>query len=576
MGRWLLFILPFLIHNTVSAQSLNLYADTLHKPFIYGVASGDPTTNAVIIWSAVEEANPTASDTLLWQLSTDSVFGTGALSGQIITDSSKAFTAKTDVTGLQPGTRYYYRFQSGNRYSALGITYTAPTSAGDSVSMALVSCSSLFSGYFNAYRRMAEKKELRAIIHVGDYIYDFVDPDEQIRVPANTPSSLASKNDWRNQHRLYLQDPDLREARRVLPFIYTWDNHDLERNSPLRGAQAFAEFAPVRFPDNDPIRIWRKIAYGGLLDIFMIDMNIYGGKDTFPSGTKKAVNDAQFNWLLNGLDSSGAIWKVIGSEKMFSAWDLKQYASFLPGSGLDGTWSGYTESRDSLLAFVERKNINNLVVGSGDLHMSIWSDLTRNPFDTAVYNGTTGAGGLGVEVMGTSISRGNLDESGVGKNLAPMFYKLSYDANPQQQYLNLFDHGYTVLTFTKDSMTSKAYLNPILSVSGSDTLESFRTVLTNTNHWKREKAFTAITDPKDIAGFSLYPNPAKTAINIASVASEQNPALGTLTDMQGKVLWTSRIDKNFFSLSLSNINAGVYLFRLENKNGSAVKKFIKQ
>ncbi len=424
---------------------------------------------------------------------------------------------------------------------------------------------------------MAEKSNLRAIVHVGDYIYDFVDQQEAVRVPANVLNALMkSVDDWRGRHKLYLLDPDLREARRVLPFIYTWDNHDLERSAPLNGAKAFAEFAPVRFPDNDPVRIWRKIEYGELLDIFMVDMNTQGGKDSFPSGTKKVFKDEQFSWLVNGLDSSAALWKFIGSEKMFSSWDLKQYTSFLPGSGLSGTWNGYPESRGSLLAFVERKEINNLVIGSGDLHISIWSDLSRNPFDTSIFDGKTGQGGLGVEVMGTSISRGNLDESGVGKNLAPMFYKLSYDANPQQQYLNLFDHGYTVLTFNKDSMTSKAYLNPILSVSAIDTLEYTGTVITNTNHWKRTKTYTAITDPKDIAGFSLYPNPAKTAINIASVANAQNPALGILTDMQGKILWSATIDKNFFSLPLTNINAGVYLFRLENKDGSAVKKFIKQ
>ncbi len=150
MHRWLIILLPLLFCKTASAQSLNLSGDTLHRPFIYGVASGDPTTNAVVIWSAVDEADPTASDTLYWQVSTDSTFTTSPLSGQFITDSAKAFTAKVDVTGLQPGTRYYYRFQSGNQYSALGITYTAPASVNDSVSMALISCSSLFSGYFNA------------------------------------------------------------------------------------------------------------------------------------------------------------------------------------------------------------------------------------------------------------------------------------------------------------------------------------------------------------------------------------------------------------------------------------------
>lgn len=531
--RLILFII-FLTATTAQSQSLNLFADTLHAPFIYGVASGDPTSDGVLIWTATNPADTLHGRTINWLVSTDSLFTTTAVSGSYLLDSSLGYTATIDVQGLQPGTRYYYRFAMQGNNSVTGITYTAPTGSPDSIPLALVSCSSLFSGYFNAYRQLA-RLPLKALIHVGDYIYDFVDQNELVRLPQGAFQVLGDNvtEDWRNRHRLYLTDPDLREARRMYPWICTWDNHDVVRSNPAKSSRAYREFVPFRQDPSDSIRIWRKISYGQLLDIFMIDININNVNDTFPSGSIKAMNDTQFNWLKAGLKNSTATWKLIGSEKLFAQWDLQGFT--LPGSGLGKTWNGYPQSRDSLLIHLRDNQINNVVILSGDFHMNIWSDIALNPFDSTAYNGATGAGSLAIEMMGTSLTRGNLDESGVSILLQNGLQTASMQLNPHQRYLNLFDHGFNAFTLRADSLIARSYLCPILTKTDSISTEAVWVCKAGQNHWQRPATTTGINAPAQATSLQVYPNPSTTGIftiNTTGITSNVNVSVYSLAGQQ--------------------------------------------
>ena len=112
-----------------------------------------------------------------------------------------------------------------------------------------MSCSSIFSGYFNAYRRIAERNDIDLVVHLGDYIYDFVDADEQVRVPVPAPVDPQTLAEWRERHSYYLLDPDLRAARQMQPWAVIWDNHDTDGDSPQHTAdamQAFLEYVPMR------------------------------------------------------------------------------------------------------------------------------------------------------------------------------------------------------------------------------------------------------------------------------------------------------------------------------------------
>jgi alkaline phosphatase D len=568
-------VFAFLTALEVQCQPINLSPDT-HVPFVYGVASGDPSSSSVIIWTATEPNPQFHGAVATWKLAKDSLLANVVQSGNATLDSNSGYTIKQEVSLLQADTRYFYSFSINGSNSTTGITRTAPSAGSNGLSFALVSCSSLFSGYFNGYRQIASMKNLNGLIHVGDYIYDFVDAEERVRIPQPEPPDPDdnSVEDWRNRHRLYLQDPDLREAKRVMPWIHTWDNHDVLRNNPGASSKAFREFVPFKEDAQDTLKIWRSIRYGNLLDIMMIDINVEARKDSFLSGNKAVMTNVQFNWLKNELKNSTATWKFIGSEKLFSPWNLQGIA--LPGGGLGGTWNGFTESRDSLLSHIQKNNIKNTVVLSGDLHMNLWSDLAIDPLNPQLYEKATGNGGLGMEIMGTSISRGNVDESGISATLKNFLHNNSLSLNPHQQYINLYDHGFNVISINNDSLVAHSYLCPILTNTNTITLEASRTAFVNENHWKRA-APSAVSEIKLSNKIPLYPNPSNNGFFTVDLSSMQSPSEVLVVDASGKVV----LPRTTFFIGKHQLNSmplavGIYFVGVESAGQRFIERIVVQ
>lgn len=146
------------------------------------MASGDPLPDAVIIWTRITptaEAAPGsgvgAAVTLNWQVATDEGFASVVASGSVAASAESDHTAKVDVTGLDSSTTYWYRFTAGSAVSPVGRTRTAPSNSADldRLRFGVVSCSNWEAGYFGAYRHLAFREDLDAIIHLGDYIYEY-------------------------------------------------------------------------------------------------------------------------------------------------------------------------------------------------------------------------------------------------------------------------------------------------------------------------------------------------------------------------------------------------------------------
>ena len=553
-------------------DSIRMWPDSSHAPFIFGLTSGDPTDTSVIIWTAIPYDTTQATHTLYWQLAADSTFTTILQADSISINNSTAYAAKVDVQGLQAFTRYCYRFSEGSSYSAIGYTQTAPDSAhsADSLSFALVSCSSLYSGFFNAYRQIAENPGINAIIHVGDWIYDFIDPQERVRLPQPEPVEPVSLAQWRDRYRLYLLDPDLREARRHKPWIQVWDNHDVNKNNDSSiniCTRAYWEFSPVRRPSTtDSLRIWRKVPYGPLADIMIIDDWVFAGDDTFPDGRKKMLPDEQYQWIINQMDSSKAIWKLVPMSKLFSHWELGPFTNSLPGSGLTHEWEGYPECRDSLLSNIQTQHINNSVFLSGDLHIYNIDDLALNPFDSTQYDGATGAGGLGVEVNGISVSRGNFDESGI---TAQGLEGASMNLNPQQRYLNLYDNGYAILTFNKDSLIARMMICPILAVTDSQRTGATLYCRTNDNHWLRfdtlPNGIKPISADNPIAAF---PNPSLDGRwQLRADPSFIGAAISVVSD-EGQLVYTTTVSGAKTPINMTDVPGGVYFLSVTGPTGT--------
>lgn len=599
------FLISCLIGTTLFAQlPANIYTDAAYAPFLYGVASFDPTDNQVIIWTHITPDNSAqTSIALTWEVAADSSFLNVVQSGTIVTDSTKDWTASVDVSNLNAYTTYYYRFQAPNgNYTRKGRTRTAPAASGVSnvshLRMAVASCSSVFSGFFNSYQQIAQRLDLDVVLHLGDYIYDFVDPDEEIRVPQAYPSSPTNKQEWRERHQYYLMDPDLRLARQMHPWIVIWDNHDTDYNGNLTEAEesraAFLEYVPMRLvTPTDTKKIYRKFSYGNLVDIFMVDILLYRNIDNLPSGDPSILGDLQYNWLTTELQNSTAKWKLVGNQKMMCGWSVANIPTFFPvtignGSVLDTkSWDGFDAARDRLLDFIENNNIDNVMVLSGDAHVSMASDLHQAPTGSG-YNSNTGNGSVAVEFLPTSITRGNFDEMGYPGWVVTAVEGYMASANPNQVFSNIVDHGYGILDLKSDSAIAEFWYMDILNATTNQTFETGLLLKDSENHWHRTN-MSSPTDSKDYSQtltsnktiqtadrdpqLMVFPNPSDGQFSITFELKKTEALSIDVVEVATGKLIKSVLKRSFeanekqkLAIDLRNLPAGSYYLRLKGES----------
>lgn len=583
--------------QVVSAQMTlpdRMFADTAYAPFYLGVASGSPTSNSVQIWTHVTPVAITDTIDVDWEVATDSAFANVVASGITSTNSAIDFTVNVSVSGLSAYTKYFYRFAVDNTESQIGRTLTAPTGASNQLRLAVMSCSSIFSGYFNAYARLGERTDIDVILHLGDHIYDFVDQDEQVRVPTPLLPNPGNLEEYRQQYRYYLLDPDFRLARQMHPWIVIWDNHDIEGdlgNNFNGSIQAFYEYVPVSIQDaTEPEKIYKKHSYGDLLDIFMIDTDVYREKDTLPDGSSSTLGTEQRNWLFTELSQSTATWKVIGNQKLFST------LSVLPGLGNLSKWDDYEEERALILDYIDQQNIDNTIVVSGDAHMAFFVDLTTDPDGSAnIYEPSTGNGAVGIEMLGGSISRGNLDEAtGLTGSNANSIEQGALSLNPNYIFIDMVNHGYGLLDIKPDSTCGEFYFSEILSQSNVETFGGGVVSYAGENHWRRvvydeplEIRNLQVNDTSDtpdtVIGsqnvlltedapeMQVIPNPNTGVFDLNMVNLTQEPTKISIIDLSGKLLEEKPIEilskkEQRTSIDLSEYATGVYILRLDNGN----------
>lgn len=565
-----------------------MYADSAHAPFYLGVASGDPMADRVIIWTHITTANNT--ETVFWQVATDNNFSQIIASGDTTTDASKDFTVKVDVTDLQANTTYFYRFYNAqNNYSAIGRTKTAPTGDIDELKFAIGSCSSIYSAYFNAYRKIAQRDDLNLVIHLGDYVYDFVDEDEEIRVPDPYPTQPTNLTDWRSLHKYYLLDPDFRLAKQQHPFAIIWDNHDFSASTGLSGQQAFMEFTPTR-QVNDTVfnRIYRKLTYSDLADIILIDAMQFRDQDVIAAGENSMLGIQQYNWFIETLTTSTAQWKVVGNQKNFTRWAVPPLSEVVgnPEGLLNSkSWDGFLLERKNIVETIRDSSINNVIFISGDMHVSIAAEVAIDPNDSINYNKETGDGSYAVEFMPTSIGRGNFDERGFSGPLLNIVYDVSNTFNPHHRYIDIIEHGYGILHLKKDSSIAQFWYQDILSVNEIETLGKQMTVMNNENKWKRyPNDNTSVKDIfKNKQQVKIFPNPVKDKLNIEIANEIKEPLKVSVFSLAGIWHGTLVIDnkqlpfeKNTTTISTEHLKKGVYILSIEGKDFYSGSMFLMQ
>jgi alkaline phosphatase D len=445
--------------------------------FRHGVASGDPLADRVVLWTRVTV--PGTSATVAWRLARDPALSRVVARGEAPTGASRDFTLKLDVTGLDPGTTYYYRFEAAGARSPVGRTRTLPAAAVSRVRLGVVSCSNYPFGYFNAYAALARRADLDAVVHLGDYVYEYAnaqygDGAKLGRVPAPDREMVALA-DYRERHAQYKADPDSLELHRQHPFIVVWDDHELTNNAWRGGAQnhnpdrgegdwvvrrqaavrAFFEWMPIR-EDRTALSplIYRTLRFGDLADLILLDTRLVGRDEqaaarddvaAIEAPERSLLGVAQEGWLHGELAESvraGTRWQILGQQVMFAP----QSAPGRPTTNPD-SWDGYRAARERVYDMVERLKVTNLAVLTGDVHSSWAYDLPRRPYDG--FDSATGRGSLGVEFAGTSVtSPSNLGSGPDGeKQLAAI-----RAARPHLHYADGRYRGYVVVDLTRERL----------------------------------------------------------------------------------------------------------------------------
>jgi alkaline phosphatase D len=438
-------------------------------PFAHGVASGDPLPDAVMLWTRVAGASEVA-----WEIATDPALSQIVNSGSAPTSPERDFTVKVDVRGLEPGRTYYYRFRVPAGESRVARTRTAPAGPVPRARFGVAACSSYAQGYFHAYRALAERADLDAVIHLGDYIYESGVGQYGSARMHDPPREALSLTDYRARHAQYKRDPHLQEAHRQHPFITVWDDHESANNSWKDGAEnhqpmtegawadrkaaaqrAYAEWMPIR-EQPEPGRIWRSLAWGDLADLIMLDTRLWARTESNPMilGAPPAeepgrtlLGDDQATWLEERIRGSRARWKLIGQQVMV--------ANLIVAKGLIvnlDQWHGYPASRRRLLEFLRATNARDVVVLTGDIHSSWANELVIDPSDPAQYDPATGHGALAVEMVTPGITSPGLPPAYLGAvNDARPF-------NPHVRWFDLMRQGYMVLDVTPERAQAAWFL----------------------------------------------------------------------------------------------------------------------
>ncbi|MEM8981643.1 MAG: alkaline phosphatase D family protein [Pseudomonadota bacterium] len=260
--------------------------------FAHGVASGDPLADRVVLWSRVSGYSAPVAVTVT--VARDASLRDVVRRYETTTDASRDYTVKIDAIGLEPGQRYYYGFATADARSATGRTKTLSIDDAPTVKLAVVSCANYPAGFFNVYRTIGNDNSLDAIVHLGDYLYEY--PADgyassraaqfgRLSAPLQEVVALA---DYRQRHAQYKRDPDLQYAHAQLPFIAIWDDHEITNDAWTDGAQnhqpaegdygarrraaiqVYREWMPIR--DDGPA--YRRFDFGKTATLAMLETRL--------------------------------------------------------------------------------------------------------------------------------------------------------------------------------------------------------------------------------------------------------------------------------------------------------------
>ncbi len=363
--------------------------------FAHGIASGDPLTDRVILWTRITPEDPRIDDIpVSWEISDSKAFTTVISSGEVPASKAKNRTVKVDAGGLNSGTEYFYRFKSGEQTSPIGRTKTLPDGAVENVRFAVVSCSNWQQGYFNVYDHIARSGEFDAILHLGDYYYEY---DTSKANDAMTQAGrlheprheIVTLDDYRIRHAQYRSDPGLQAVTSQMPVIAIWDDHESSNDSWRDGAEnhtsdegdwddrkqaamrAYYEWMPIRDPEPSKGKefLYRAFEWGDLLTLCTTETRLLargepviiedhydlitseGGLEKFQNEilndpNRNMMGQDQIDWITNQFSKSkdaGKPWRLLANQVLLGRLitpDLSPHVNESAIESIEKQWAG--------------------------------------------------------------------------------------------------------------------------------------------------------------------------------------------------------------------------------------------
>jgi alkaline phosphatase D len=302
-----------------------------------------------------------------WQLALDAQFNQVVRSGQVSTSAERDFTVKVDVQELPAGSNYFYRFIGADTQSTVGKTKTLVSEQLSALKLAVFSCSNYPAGYFNVYREAALNPDLDAVIHLGDYIYEYAadgyatEKSAEIgrTFAADNTSEILSLDDYRKRYALYRTDAGLQQLHAAVPWYLVWDDHEVTNDTWKNGAEnhqaetegdfllrrmaavrAYYEWLPIRPPQGETsAQIYRSFDFGDLLSLHLLDTRVIArdeqldyknyldaktgqfASERFQSdigAQRSLLGQQQLGWLTTQLQQSNCRWQLLGQQILMS------------------------------------------------------------------------------------------------------------------------------------------------------------------------------------------------------------------------------------------------------------------
>ncbi len=365
----LILVVPIL------ALALCLSVDAAYAGLL--VTTGEITPTTAVVWARGDAVE---------SLAIEATAPDGqAVKGTLHVTPERDLTGTVTLTGLRPATRYTYEIRSSTE-SVGGAFVTAPP-ADSAAPVKLIWSGDLGGGGFcrrpdggyPIFRTMAAAQP-DFFLFVGDTIYGDVPCDRPGVVPGSAYVA-RTLSEFHRKHRYNREDAAVQAFFRSTSVYAVWDDHEVLNDfsgpaEPLMpiGRRAFPDYWPIVPPVEERERLYRRVRWGALLEVFVLDTRQYRSPNVARDGPGKTMLGAtQRRWLIDGVTSSRALWKVVvtsvplsvptGSRERHDSWSNANVWGTPEENG-----TGFAVERDAILRAFRERGVRDLIFLAADVH----------------------------------------------------------------------------------------------------------------------------------------------------------------------------------------------------------------